>query len=215
MSEIIKALVAARKEIGGAKKDKVNPAFKSKYADLGAVMDAAEPLEKHGLAFVQDIAEGAVVTVILHSGGESLRLAPVPIITTKQDAQGYGSGITYARRYSLSTALGIPQEDDDGNAASKPAEAQRFPSPVTSALEGETFDPETTARVNKICSALVDLVNGEWSDDPDRQTYAIWELVEPLTNEEKLLLWSLLAKHSKVRAKVKSVSDEMRKKATA
>ncbi len=214
MSEIIKALVAARKEIGGAKKDKVNPAFKSKYADLGAVMDAAEPLEKHGLAFVQDIAEGAVVTVILHSGGESLRLAPVPIITTKQDAQGYGSGITYARRYSLSTALGIPQEDDDGNAASKPAEAQRFPSPVTSALEGETFDEATISAINKIASALVDLVNDDGADR-DKQAYAIWELVEPLENAEKLLLWSVLAPHSKVRARVKVVSDEMRKKATA
>jgi hypothetical protein len=133
MSELIKALVAARKEIGGAKKGSVNPAFRSKYADLAAVIEAVkDPLERHGLTFVQDIADQTVVTVILHESGETMRLAPFPIVATKPDAQGHGSALTYARRYSLQTALGVPAEDDDGNAAAAPTpEPPARPDPWT------------------------------------------------------------------------------------
>jgi hypothetical protein len=118
---VIKALVAARKEMGGAKKDSTNPAFRSKYADLASVMEAVRaPLQGHGLEFVQTIRDGAVITVVMHESGESMELAPFPIVATKPDAQGHGSALTYARRYSLQTALGVPAEDDDGNAASQP-----------------------------------------------------------------------------------------------
>jgi hypothetical protein len=128
MSELVKALIAARKEMTAAKKGKDNPFFKSKYADLSSVIEAVkDALEAHGLSFVQDIEGGSVVTVILHESGESMRLAPFPILTTKQDAQGFGSGVTYARRYSLQCALGVPAEDDDGNAASQPKKEQEPP----------------------------------------------------------------------------------------
>ena len=115
-------------KIESATKGKVNPAFRSKYADLAAVVDAVKPaLAEHGLWFRQIThpADGGVCveTVIHHSSGESLSCGPLFVPASKQDAQGFGSALTYCRRYSLMAAFGVPAEDDDGNAAvaSKPA----------------------------------------------------------------------------------------------
>lgn len=116
------ALVSALAEIGGAAKDKVNPHFKSKYADISSVIDAIKPvLAKHGLGFTQHSQpseEGVIVeTVVHHRSGDRLGLGALFVPANKRDAQGFGSALTYARRYSLMTAFGVPAEDDDGNAA--------------------------------------------------------------------------------------------------
>ena len=118
------SLVAALAEIGGASKDKVNPAFKSKYADLGSVIDAIKPvLAKHGLAFTQvtEPSEGGVIveTFVWCADSEPHSLGKLFVPANKNDAQGFGSALTYARRYGLMTAFGVPAEDDDGNAAAK------------------------------------------------------------------------------------------------
>lgn len=118
---IASALAAAQSEMGKALKQTSNPHFKSKYADLGAVMDACLPaLTKHGIAVIQPLAENefgrAVVTKFIHESGESLE-CPIPLILGKQDMQGLGSAMTYARRYGLMALAGIAPEDDDGNAA--------------------------------------------------------------------------------------------------
>ncbi len=201
MNELVKALVAARKEIGGAKKGSENPHFRSKYADLSAVIDAVKvPLENHGLTFVQDIDNHHVVTVVMHETGESLRLAPFPIIATKPDAQGNGSALTYARRYSLQTALGVPAEDDDGNAASKTAgEVKKFPSAVHSALRGEAWNEE---KVKKVVAAIREHLarNNE---------YGVFEETESLDSVEKLAVWTAL--DSKERSRIKKIESEHRK----
>jgi hypothetical protein len=116
--------VAAKKAFGPALKDKNNPAFRSKYADLGACIDAVEEaLLANGIAFFQETSEDptgvTVETVFLHESGESLRCGKLHVPASKQDPQGYGSALTYARRYSLMASCGIAPEDDDGNAASK------------------------------------------------------------------------------------------------
>lgn len=116
------ALVTAFSEIEGAAKDKVNPHFKSKYADLTSVIDAIKPvLAKHGLAFYQrshPSEDGVIVqTLVRHASGEELDLGSLYVPANKRDAQGFGSALTYARRYALMTAFGVPAEDDDGNAA--------------------------------------------------------------------------------------------------
>ncbi len=117
------ALAKAQGAIEGAVKGKTNPAFRSKYADLGAVWDAIrEPLASNGLAVVQqlgtaDAGQVACTTVILHSSGEWLELAPFVVPVSKQDAQGFGSAATYCRRYSLMAAVGIAPVDDDGEGA--------------------------------------------------------------------------------------------------
>lgn len=127
MKAISEAMAKAFAQIEGAVKGKTNPAFRSKYADLAAVVDAIKPaLAEHGLFFrqVTHNAEGGVCieTIIHHASGESLACGPLFVPASKHDAQGYGSALTYARRYSLMAAFGVPAEDDDGNAAvaSKP-----------------------------------------------------------------------------------------------
>lgn len=120
------ALVKALGEIGGAAKDKENPFFKAKYADLGSVINAVKPvLAAHDLGFTQHCqpSESGVIveTILHHASGESLSMGSLYVPANKQDAQGFGSAQTYARRYSLQTAFGVPAEDDDGNAAVKSA----------------------------------------------------------------------------------------------
>jgi len=106
----------------GARKDSTNPFFKSKYADLQAIyMAVREPLTKNELAVIQTtetLDTLNVVTTLVHSSGQWIR-GYMPVINTKGDAQGMGSAITYARRYSLAAIAGIAQMDDDGNAAVK------------------------------------------------------------------------------------------------
>lgn len=137
------ALAKAQAEMGKALKQNTNPAFRSKYADLGSVMDACLPaLNRHGIAVVQptvdDDAGRYVETVLLHESGETLRCR-VPLIVQKNDMQGYGSAVTYARRYGLMCMAGIAPEDDDGNAAAQAApkreDAPRSPSPAQIAAD--------------------------------------------------------------------------------
>lgn len=118
------ALAKAQGEMENAKKSSDNPYFKSKYADLAEVLSVArEPLAKNGLSIMQaseGVANGymSVTTLLLHSSGQFIKATGTfPI--GKQDPQGAGSALTYARRYSLAAMLGIAQEgeDDDANAA--------------------------------------------------------------------------------------------------
>ena len=122
-ASIASAYVAAFAEIEGAVKDAKNPHLKSQYADLPSVIAAIKPaLIKHGLAFTQPCQpsdEGVTVSTVLHhASGETLDLGSLFVPANKKDAQGFGSALTYARRYSLLSAFGVPTEDDDGNAAS-------------------------------------------------------------------------------------------------
>lgn len=126
MKTIAAAFIAAKRAFGPALKDKTNPAFRSKYADLGACLEAVEDaLLTNGIALIQETSldeTGVTVeTLFLHESGESMRCGKLHVPASKQDPQGYGSALTYARRYSLITACGIAPEDDDGNAASRKA----------------------------------------------------------------------------------------------
>lgn len=146
MKDLYAAMAKAFPEIEGASKDKNNPHFKSKYADLGAVVEAIKPaLTRHGLFFVQQTHEQeggvCVETVVCHSSGESMPLGKLFVPASKQDAQGYGSALTYARRYSLMTAFGVCPEDDDGNAAVKVANDK---APSEKALKQKLDGPHTS-----------------------------------------------------------------------
>ena len=120
VKEIAKALRLVQSELKPAPKESENPFFHSSYADLATVSKAVFPvLTKHGLS-VSQIAEGegAVTTILLHESGEWLK-GTLTLKPTKNDPQGMGSAITYARRYALAAVCGLATEDDDGNAASK------------------------------------------------------------------------------------------------
>lgn len=124
IKQVAAAMVKAQRAFGPALKDRINPAFKSKYADLGACLDAVlDALNMAGIALVQrqHPHEGGVMveTLFVHESGETFSAGMLAVPAAKQDPQGYGSALTYARRYSLMAACGIAPEDDDGNAAAK------------------------------------------------------------------------------------------------
>jgi hypothetical protein len=130
IADLAAALAKAQADLEGAAKKSNNPAFRSKYADLGAVWDAWQEVgPKNGLSVVQfptDMADPKMVgmtTMLLHTSGQWMRgLFSLP--AGKQDAHGYGSAVTYLRRFSLSAVVGVCPVDDDGNAAAKtPAKA--------------------------------------------------------------------------------------------
>lgn len=153
MKTIASAFVKAKQAFGPALKDKTNPAFRSKYADLGACIDAVDDaLLANGIAFYHETSEDltgiTVETVFLHESGETLRFGKLHVPASKQDPQGYGSALTYCRRYSLMAACGIAPEDDDGNMASKPAPK------VTSLAESAVTDYITMINDSESMEAL-------------------------------------------------------------
>ena len=122
MKAIAEALVLAQTKFQPALKNSQNPHFRSKYADLGACIDAViDALHDNGIALIQHTAEsdkGIIIsTTFLHRSGEIYEAGSLFVPAAQQTPQAYGSALTYARRYSLMTACGIAPEDDDGNAA--------------------------------------------------------------------------------------------------
>jgi hypothetical protein len=121
---LFKAIAAAQGEFTTVDKSASNPHFKSKFAPLDSIIEMIRPiLPKHGLSVVQftDIPEsgnGVIIeTIITHDSGQYIS-GRLFMPTVKQDPQGYGSSITYGRRYALGAALGIVSDEDvDGNQA--------------------------------------------------------------------------------------------------
>jgi hypothetical protein len=211
-SESIKALAEAmakaQASIKGALKDSDNPFFKSKYADLASVVEAIrEPLAKEGLAYVQvshDHESAATIeTVILHSSGEWLSCGPVSVPVTKADAQGFGSAMTYARRYSLSAAFGVAPEDDDGNAAAKAAPRKESPGQIVDqhiAIEG------LTAEVVAGLRAEAKKIEGDFYVISAKAAMGSWNAFKKDASlEEQTACWSMM--DSKVRSGIKKVGQ--------
>lgn len=129
MSASIAALAAALAKAQGqmtfATKDATNPHFKTRYADLAAVWSAIrEPLAANGLSVIQQVtqAEGmvGVRSILAHASGEWVS-SDLQMPVAQKTPQGYGSALTYARRYSLAALVGIAQDDDDGEAGTRPS----------------------------------------------------------------------------------------------
>jgi len=123
---LARALAAAQAECKNVTFNKVNPHFKSKYADFAAVRDAVIPVfTKHGLSIVQapttdNYAGFCLETRLLHVSGEEL-VWMYPLPTDMNKPQAIGSAISYARRYTLGSIAAIAsEEDDDANAAQNP-----------------------------------------------------------------------------------------------
>ena len=195
IDKIVPALIKAIGAMESARKESSNPAFKSKYADLTSVMDAAKPaLGDNGIAVLQPVTadgEGVLVaTVLIHTSGQWIgsKLALMP-----KDAspQATGSAITYGRRYGLAGILGMTAEDDDGNAASQPGQARKSAPivsqprsaaqskasqqamPNTPAEIARNAMPNTPAEWESEDPALVDFLNrAELSPDSAKDVYA-------------------------------------------
>jgi hypothetical protein len=125
MKNIATALLKAQSEMSNPKKGATNPFFKSKYADLNAIREAVIPtLNANGISVLQPIVhvdgKNFVKTILLHETGEMLESLTEIVYNKINDAQAQGSGISYARRYSLQSFVCVGADDDDGQKAVEP-----------------------------------------------------------------------------------------------
>lgn len=200
MKQIASAFVKAQAAFGPALKTSNNPFFKSKYADLSVVIEAViDALHANGIALIQECHESetgvTVQTLFIHESGEFIGCGKLHVPAGKEDPQGYGSALTYARRYSLMAACGIAPEDDDGNAAKAPQK----PATGARAATTEAFDrcdPEEQKFLRELAEDIRGLLGL-----PD--VAAAVEKLEGsnLDSDEKTAIWSLF--DSKERAAIK------------
>lgn len=171
IAALAKALAGAQAEMRNPAKDSVNPHFRSRYADLATVRDAVIPaLARQSLAVVQLPCESesgpTLVTLLIHSSGEWIETS-LSLRATKNDPQGIGSALTYARRYALQSVAGVAaDDDDDGEAGARPQPQQtqpaRKPEPVTT--PNPTPEPVVPGDPVTDCTALVDLAKSKGFD---------------------------------------------------
>lgn len=133
MKNIYAAFVKAQAGFAPALKTNSNPHFKSRYVGLDGCIEAVlDALNANGIGLLQpthECADGVTVeTLFIHESGEQMSGGKLHVPAAKHDPQGYGSALTYARRYSLMAACGIAPEDDDGNAARRPVVMPAKPS---------------------------------------------------------------------------------------
>lgn len=211
MNKISAALVKAQKGFSPALKTNTNPHFRSKYADLSACVEAViDSLNDNGIALIQQTHEcenGVIVeTVFVHESGETMSCGKLHVPASKLDAQGYGSALTYARRYSLMAACGIAPEDDDGNAASKRSNApqsdkvrQMKHTPTQGAFDA--LDAVEQEKVRSRHQAILDAAQvQEWE--------MAYEIYDEAQGEPRVALFELLSEHSAIRAKLKKMGEE-------
>jgi len=154
---------------GSGRNQTGNPFCTSKYADLASVQSACMPhLTKNGLSVVQTIKHEAnetmLVTILLHSSGQWMK-SVAPVKPTKNDPQGLGSALTYMRRYSLASMVGVAQEDDDGNTASNTKQKESFSMGYDDGQNKEAYE-QNLKRINGF-SNLEDL-NAYWKEHGNR-----------------------------------------------
>ena len=147
---IYKKLFEAKKEIGKISKDSKNPFFKSKYFDINSLLEHVEPiLQKHDLLLLQPILEGKVITELIDNSEITL--------PTLNDPQKLGSAVSYYRRYTAQSLLGLQATDDDANLASGKNTTPK--PPVKKAIENgrpapakEWFTPENYEKAKKFAA---------------------------------------------------------------
>ena len=136
MKELLKALANVKKEVGTLSKTETNPFFKSKYFDINSLIQQIEPLlEKNNLLLLQPIENNKVKSVIyeVESGLFVSSEIELPNLT---DPQKLGSAITYYRRYTLQSLLGLQAEDDDGNKVAAPTKQKATTEILQKAKQG-------------------------------------------------------------------------------
>ena len=198
MKNIASALVKAQRGFAPALKTSTNPHFRSKYVDLAGCVEAVvDSLNAAGIALIQRTSEDAtgvtVETVFVHESGEMLECGKLHVPAAKQDPQGYGSALTYARRYSLMAACGIAPEDDDGNAASRVK---------VSATKTELVQPNLMSILANVAAAINERMSAN-------DLIGAFEEYQGITDiEEKTALWGLL--DSKTRSSIKKHAESLK-----
>ncbi len=198
MKNIASALVRAQRGFAPALKTSTNPHFRSKYVDLAGCIEAVvDALNGAGIALIQRTSEDntgvTVETVFVHESGEMLECGKLHVPASKQDPQGYGSALTYARRYSLMAACGIAPEDDDGNAASKVK---------VSATKTDLVPPTRMAIVADVAAAIDERMSANDLIGAVEEYSGITDV------EEKMALWGML--DSKTRSAIKKQAESLK-----
>lgn len=203
MKEVFSALAKAQKNFEAAFKGSQNPHFRSKYAALDACVEAVRgPLNDQGIFMTQTIetVESGVLieTLFAHESGEVWSGGKLFMPVVKQDAQGYGSAITYGRRYSLLTACGVAPEDDDGNQAVAAKPEKIIHTPTQGAADAVSEDDKQYLQEMAVeCIAMV--AHGNPAGARERIE------VDMLDAEQKTYLWTLL--DSKTRSAIKAAKQ--------
>ena len=198
MKNIAAALVRAQRGFAPALKTSTNPHFRSKYVDLAGCIEAVvDALNAAGIALIQRTSEDStgvtVETVFVHESGEMLECGKLHVPASKQDPQGYGSALTYARRYSLMAAAGIAPEDDDGNAASKVK---------VSATKTDLVPPNRMVVVADVAAAIDERMSANDLIGAFEEYLGITDV------EEKTALWGML--DSKTRSAIKKHAESLK-----
>lgn len=172
IKQLASALSKAQGDMKAAIKSNDNPFFKSKYADLSSVWDACrDALSSNGLSVTQiprmakidNESKFCLETTLLHLSGEWMS-GLYPINPVKNDPQGTGSAITYARRYALAAMVGVAQADDDGKGASKSPTIKKS---IVESVVSQTLE----ALENKDKLALDEI----WSEFGIEEQAALWK----------------------------------------
>ncbi len=158
------ALLLFHNNMGKVVKSETNPFFKSKYADLSTILAAIKgPLDAAGLAFSQ-MPSGIheLTTILMHPASGEYLESTYTMTPSKNDPQGLGSAITYQRRYALGAVLGLNiDEDDDGNAASKPTSSVSKPKPLSGSITKPTTPSAVATKPSAEVKHLVCPVHGD------------------------------------------------------
>lgn len=162
INELVSALSKAQSKMKPATFNKVNPHFRSRYADFTSCMDACrEPLSENGLCIMQCIDsisdKTTLVTMLAHSSGQWIK-SFFPLIPKSNDSQAFGSALTYGKRYGLSALLGIvSDEDDDANAACADQNQKPRPGSVITPVQPAKISKEQHIAVLKALDPLPDM----------------------------------------------------------
>lgn len=204
IDQLALSLVAAQTELKNPPFDSKNPHFKNSYASLASVRDTVTPvLAKHGLAVVQLLGANeqgpTCETMLVHKSGQFLT-SVLALPVDRNNAQGYGSAYSYARRYALMAITNVVGEpDDDGNQATK---LELPKSNSTNRVATAEISEEQKLRVTDVFKDMKEHLPG----DPEEA----WLVLENsgLDSDERVYLWNLF--DSKERSAIKAAKEKMK-----
>lgn len=170
--------------------------YRYQYATLPQILSKVRPiLTKHGLSIVQLVGEGgSVETMIVHTSGQYIGTEPVKLPSKDNSPQGYGSAISYAKRYSLSAILALAAEEDDDGQAAQREHATRSTAPSNGGAKTGTISEAQAKRFYAIAGnhgwgkaetdKMLELVGYASAKEIERERYD--SLCNALENPAKL-----------------------------
>lgn len=170
------------------KSKKTGVEYSFSYATFSAVLDTVrKPMADNGLSFVQTTGtdeQGYLITTrLLHSSGQWMEFNTPVFVSDEGGPQAFGSGVTYAKRYALTSLLGVTaDEDDDGNSA----EGNQFDMRSRPPNAPRPQAPQRPAQPSSGQRAISASVNDEAAETFTSQSI---EAIGKLRHQEELGAW--------------------------